>query len=283
MKLRETIGTTFEIFDERGGRALLVHGLLRLLERKGVQFLIDDESQENLDLFDEELSRGAGILYCNHTEMLDAAALLEAVDRLPHVQKVLYAIAQRYASINLDAKKSIVLAPLVRMMSLLGLEPSVIPQEKDAKNPRAQKRIDRFKAKAVRALGRAGNLLVLTPEGTRGKFAPMTEFRPGLARFVLQYPDLSLLAVGLIPPTEAHRFTAKTAPPITGRMLLGDLVTQYENLMLAIEEGADGDEEHEQLRTITRNASDLLAFRVANLLPAELQGFYAENRKEDDE
>jgi len=76
---------------------------------------------------------------------------------------------------------------------------------------------------------RAGQSLILFPEGTRGEPGKMADFKAGIGELVLEFPDLPIIVVALrgcektLPRNETlvvpFYVVANVSPPVTGREL----------------------------------------------------------------
>ncbi|MCA9373227.1 hypothetical protein KC921_03985 [Candidatus Woesebacteria bacterium] len=255
-------------------RLAFAKAVLEVLSKFEIEMVISPESLEQLQKIDTYLKHGSIIVYANHTSMLDAfLGIPTAIAHLPHLRKAIYLLAEKYAIPNSRKKASFVIAPITKVVNSLGVVAVPVPQRlseqaDDRKKQRGKKRLAKYEAKRDYLMNKEGSAAGFTPEATRDESITMTQFKDGVVKTVLMYPDSLCCPFGLIP------LGGKTFELVVGEPKLAQEMTSSIADRLATET------DPVVIKQLLREVTDQFGFEVAQLLPENMRGYYSLEGKE---
>jgi len=229
---------------------------------------ISPESLEQLKKIDEYLKQGSIIVYANHTTMLDAIlGIPVGISHLPHLRRAMYLLAEKYAIPNRRKKSSYAIAPLTQLVNALGVVVVPVPQRlseqmDEKKKIQGKKRLEKYGNKRNKIMNRPGTAIGFTPEATRGETIEMTQFKDGIVKTALLFPDALCCPMGLVPKG------GNTFELVVGEPKLASQMTESIIDRIAMES------DPLVVKQLLQECADLFGFEVAPLLPGNMRGVY---------
>lgn len=265
-KVRETRSIPEKIQSSlRLGVAKIV---LDILAKYEFTMDISPESLEQLKKIDEYLKQGSIIVYANHTTMLDAIlGIPVGISHLPHLRKAMYLLAEKYAIPNRRKKSSYAIAPLTQLVNALGVVVVPVPQRlseqmDEKKKIQGKKRLEKYGNKRNKIMNRPGTAIGFTPEATRGETIEMTQFKDGIVKTALLFPDTLCCPMGLVPKG------SNTFELVVGEPKLASQMTESIVDRIALET------DPALVKQLLQECADQFGYEVAPLLPENMRGVY---------
>lgn len=262
----ETRSVTEKI--QSGLRLAVAKLTLELLSRFDIKMDISPESLENLQKIDEYLKHGSIIIYANHTSMLDAfLGIPVGISHLPHLRKAMYLLAEKYAIPNRRKKSSYAIAPLTQLVNTLGVVVVPVPQKlseqgDEKKKIKGKKRLQKFVEKRNKIMNSSGTAIGFTPEATRDQTIEMTQFKDGIVKTALLYPEALCCPMGLVPKG------GNTFELVVGEPKLASQMTESIVDRIALET------DPALVKQLLQECADQFGYEVAPLLPENMRGVY---------
>lgn len=253
-------------------RLALAKGVIEILAKYDIKMEISPESLEQLQKIDEYLKQGSIIVYANHTSMLDAIlGIPVGISHLPHLRKAMYLLAEKYAIPNRRKKSSFAIAPLTQLVNALGVVVVPVPQKlseqvNEKKKLKGKKRLEKYGNNRDKIMKSPGTAIGFTPEATRGETIEMTQFKDGIVRTALLYPDALCCPMGLV-PKGGNTFELVVGEPKLASQMTESIVEQ-----IALESNPL------VVKQLLQECADLFGCEVAPLLPENMRGMYADRK-----
>ncbi len=243
--------------------------ILDILAKYEITMDISPESLENLQKIDNYLKQGSVIIYANHTSMLDAfLGIPVGISHLPHLRKAMYLLAEKYAIPNRRKKSSYAIAPLTQIVNTLGVVVVPVPQRlseqvDEKKKMKGKKQLQKFVEKRDKIMNSAGTAIGFTPEATRDETIEMTQFKDGIVKTALLYPDALCCPMGLVPKG------GNTFELVVGEPKLASQMTESIVDRIALET------DPALVKQLLQECADQFGYEVAPLLPENMRGVYS--------
>jgi len=243
--------------------------ILDILAKYEITMDISPESLENLQKIDNYLKQGSVIIYANHTSMLDAfLGIPVGISHLPHLRKAMYLLAEKYAIPNRRKKSSYAIAPLTQIVNTLGVVVVPVPQRlseqvDEKKKMKGKKQLQKFVEKRDKIMNSAGTAIGFTPEATRDETIEMTQFKDGIVKTALLYPDALCCPMGLVPKG------GNTFELVVGEPKLASQMTESIVDRIALET------DPALVKQLLQECADQFGHEVAPLLPENMRGVYS--------
>lgn len=254
-------------------RLALAKAAVEILSKFEIKMNISPESLEQLQKIDDYLKHGSIIIYANHTSMLDAIlGIPSGIHHLPHLRKVMYLLAEKYAIPNSKQKLSYLIAPVTKVANSLGVVAVPVPQKlseqvSEIEKQKGLERLANYEKTRDDLMNKRGTACGYTPGATRS--AELPRFKAGIVKTAQLYPEALCCPMGLVPKGENIFELVVGEPTMASEMvktIIGRIATESDPAMI---------------KQLYQEGADLFGYEVAALLPEHMRGVYADKSLDD--